>query len=161
MTMTKRQNGNAKKAGQKRVDITLHSSRCKVCKSQYCKEIEAAFVAWHPTPEIGATYGMSHDSVERHAFAFKLRDKRDGNIRGALTQLITRGMLTGAPVKPETIVSASKLKAQLDGDFVEKHEEKITLDLSKSMQRRTDKLIDAIGGVPDGVTPDGDSDTDK
>lgn len=149
--MSKRQMKTDKKTGKSRPKITMHSPRCEVCKSDYRREIEEAFVAWQVPEDIGKIYGVSGDSVKRHALAFNLRKKRDKNIRGALTQIIHSGMMLGAPVKPETIVSAAKLRAQLDGDFVEKREEKHTIDLSKSMQRRTDRLVDAIGGKPDDV----------
>ena len=129
----------------------MHTARCDVCKSEYCKDIETAFVAWEVPREIGKMFGVSGDSVERHAKAMGFKDKRDKNLRGALTQIINCGMLLGAPVKPETIVSAIKLGAQLDGDFVEKHEERHTHDVSKSMRKRLDNLVVAIGGLPDGV----------
>ena len=58
-----------------------HEYHCRICSHCKREEIEQAFVTWNSPVRISKEYGVSRDSVYRHAHALGLMAKRRRNVR--------------------------------------------------------------------------------
>ena len=74
----------------KRVNPGRHEAGCKACGHPQREEIEAQWCAWASTSRLAKEYGLSRDSLYRHARAVGLAERRARNLRGALERIIER-----------------------------------------------------------------------
>ena len=65
-----------------------HEYHCRICSHSERDEIEQAFVTWNSPVRISKEYGVSRDSVYRHAHALGLMAKRRRNVSSALERII-------------------------------------------------------------------------
>src|ERR1700736_6711619 len=73
---------------EKPVNLGRYAAECKVCAHANRAEIEQEFVGWAGANRIASAFGISGDSVYRHAHALDLFRKRQRNIRAALEKII-------------------------------------------------------------------------
>src|ERR1035438_8685270 len=98
---------------------------CRVCPHVNRVDIEKAFVNWRSLREIAREFGVSKDSVARHAEALGLDEKRAKNVRAALTRVVDKGLDTAA-ISGSALVAALGVLSKLDAagqqvDRVEVH----------------------------------------
>ena len=74
----------------KPVNLGRHESQCSVCKHTQIEDIEHDFVNWGSTSEMAKKYGISRDSIYRHAHARDLMGKRGRNLHAALQHIIEK-----------------------------------------------------------------------
>ena len=132
-----------------------HKIKCKVCKSDICKEIEDRFLAWESPEKIAEAYKPEHDisidSVRLHCRHFGLGKKRNEDMQGVCLAVINRGMqcLNSLPVDSKAMVSAANLHAKIGGKITDKteHSGEVTtkFDMSKEMKKQIGNLKSAIG----------------
>ena len=62
--------------GGKPVNLGRHAAECKICAHADRSEIEQEFVGWAGANRIASAFGISRDSIYRHAHALDLFRKR-------------------------------------------------------------------------------------
>ena len=112
-----------------------HEAQCSLCKHSQREEIEQEFLSWKSPDKIAETFGISRDSIYRHARAFDLLEPRRRNVRFALERIIERA--GDVEVNANAVVSAvaaySKLNA--NGQWIDRRE---TIDLNELFARMTE-----------------------
>jgi len=105
---------------RKRVNRGRHQYGCKVCSHPKREEIEHEFINWGSPTVIGKQYGLSRDSLYRHAHALGLFPKRQRNVRAALERIIERA--DEVKVNAAAVVSAVRAYASINsaGQWVER-----------------------------------------
>src|SRR6267142_402818 len=81
-----------------------HENYCKVCSHPSKEEIEQEWTDWGSTSRIAQEYGISRDSLYRHAHAVGLFAKRQRNVRKALERIIEQAETV--EVSASAVVSA-------------------------------------------------------
>lgn len=113
---------DARKRPKKRTASEMHASRCNICKSPYCAEIEDRVKNWDAVISIAEDYpGISRQGIDRHAKATGLYRERDKNRQGRLLAMLNDAHNRG--IKIETgaeYMRALELQARQHGDLVEK-----------------------------------------
>lgn len=106
----------------KAVNPGRHAAECKICAHPQREEIEQQFVAWASPNRIAKSYGISRDSVYRHAHAGDLFSKRRVNVRAALERIIENA--GEVPVNAAAVVAAVSTYSRLNsrGEWIEKRE---------------------------------------
>jgi hypothetical protein len=99
-----------------------HEYYCKICSHPNLEEIEQAFLTWTSPVQIARNFGVSRDSVYRHAHALSLLDKRRRNLHSALERIIERA--GDVEVSAAAVVSAVAAYAKINasGLWVERSE---------------------------------------
>lgn len=117
-----------------------HEYHCKICSHPKREEIEQAFLTWTSPIQIAENYGVSRDSVYRHANALSLLDKRRRNLHAALERIIERA--GDVEVSATAVVSAVAAYAKINakGQWVERSE---TVNLNELFNRMTRDEMDA------------------
>ena len=87
-------------------DLARHRTQCTVCRHPNLEDIEQEWLSWGHPASIARQYGLSRDSLYRHAGAVCLFAKRQKNLKGALERIIERGDL--ASISGSTIIAAIK-----------------------------------------------------
>ena len=130
MTGNKQENTTPRKVNQGR-----HEAQCTVCKHAQREEIEQEFLSWKSPDKIAETFGISRDSIYRHARAFDLLEPRRRNARFALERIIERA--GEVEVNANAIVAAVSTYAKLNahGQWIERRE---TIDLNDMFARMTE-----------------------
>lgn len=67
-----------------------HEAQCSICSHADREGIEQDFLTWKSPDKITKTFGVSRDSIYRHARAFDLLEPRRRNVRFALERIIER-----------------------------------------------------------------------
>jgi hypothetical protein len=116
----------------KPMSIGRHKKHCKVCSHSQKAEIEQEWLDWGDTNRIASDYGLSRDSIYRHAHALGLYDRRRKNLRRALEKLIERGEMV--PLTANAMVAAIQVLAKINsnGQLIDRSE---VVDLSKLFER--------------------------
>ena len=79
-TITKQENTVPPQvADAPQVNQVRHEAQCSICKHAQRTEIDREFVRWGNTTNIAESYGLSRDSIYRHAHATSLFPKRQRN----------------------------------------------------------------------------------
>lgn len=101
--------------------IDRHARDCSVCKHRDRASIETDFIAWEPVTRIAKEYKLGLRALYRHARALQLFAAREKNLRGALGQIIQKGM-AARRVSPAQLIQALALAAKLDGVWIDRTE---------------------------------------
>ena len=91
-----------------------HERKCSVCSHPDRDLIEEAFVNWGSPHAISCHYQLPSGSLRRHAKAFGLDLRRQGNLRAALDNILERSV--GAKVTGETVIRAVRAYTCLTDD---------------------------------------------
>jgi hypothetical protein len=116
-----------------------HEYHCKICSHPKREEIEQAFLTWTSPVWTATKYGVSRDSVYRHAHALSLLDKRRRNLHSALERIIERA--GDVKVSATAVVSAVAAYAKINanGQWVERSEH---INLNELFDRMTrDEMV--------------------
>ena len=103
------------------------------------KEIERQFVDWGNTTRIAKEYGLTRDSVYRHAHATGLFVRRQRNIRAALERIIEKS--EGVEVTASAVVSAIQAHAKINasGKWVDRVE---TVNVNKLFEQMSQEELE-------------------
>jgi hypothetical protein len=137
---------------QKRPLGRRHEAGCKVCGHPEREQIEAEWCAWANTSELAKRYGLSRDSIYRHAAAFNLHDRRAKNLRAALERIIEQA--DGVTVNAAAVVSAIQAYAKINsaGQWVDRTEQINLNDLFARMSAEELETYAREGTLPDWFT---------
>jgi hypothetical protein len=135
-------------AGTSAVSQGRHEYHCKICSHPKREEIERAFLTWTSPGRIAKNYGVSRDSIYRHAHALSLFDKRGRNVRSALERIIER--VGEVEVSATAVVSAVAAYAKINasGQWVERSEH---VNLNELFDRMTRDEMETY--AKDGTLP--------
>ena len=94
--------------------LELHSIHCRICQHRDRESIEQWFIEWSSVTRLAKTYGLTPDSIYRHAHATGLFEKRQRNIRRALERIIEQveDVQANAPAVVSAIQTYTKLNAR-------------------------------------------------
>lgn len=138
---------NSKQSGMKTdacVNLGRHKAQCSICKHPNCKEIEDAWVGWGYTVQIAREFGVSRDSIYRHARALNLFAKREANDKVICEKVLERvdwTQFTGS-----NYISILKLHREIR--LAEKKAEAERASDAKTLQPDTTQQLD--DPIPDG-----------
>jgi hypothetical protein len=140
---SQQQNANPPEVNQSR-----HEGQCSICRHAQRAEIDREFVRWGNTTNIAESYGLSRDSIYRHAHATALFPKRQRNVRAALEKMIEKSC--DVEVNAAAIVSAISAYARINsaGLWIERKE--IT-DVNQLFERMTNAEMETY--ARDGTLP--------
>jgi ribosomal protein S14 len=107
---------------KKQTSQERHARDCKVCNHKQCEAIEQEWTSWGDTTQIAKDYGLSRNSIYRHAEMMGLYEKRRRNIRAALERIIEKA--GAVEVTAASVVSAIQAYAKINanGEWVERVE---------------------------------------
>jgi len=130
------------------ISLARHTAKCGICAHPQREEIERDFVDWTSPTVIATTYGLSRDSVYRHAGAMGLLFKRQKNIRCALEKIIEQA--GQVEVNAGAVVSAVQAYAKINaqGQWIDRSE---TVDLNELFDRMTQVELERY--AQDGTLP--------
>lgn len=113
-----------------------HERDCKVCHHAHREAVEHKWTSWGDTAEIAKSYGLSRDSIYRHAHATGLFEKRSRNIRAALERIIEKA--GSVEVTAAAVVSAVQAFAKINaqGQWVDRVEHVDFRDIFDRMNRQ-------------------------
>jgi len=136
----------------KRVSPGRHEAGCKVCANPDREQIEAEWCAWANTSELAKQYGLSRDSLYRHAAAFNLHERRARNLRAALERIIEQA--DGVTVNAAAVVSAIQAYAKINsaGQWVDRTEQVNLNDLFSRMSAQELEAYARDGTLPEWFT---------
>jgi hypothetical protein len=125
-----------------------HEYHCTICSHPKREEIEQAFLTWSSPNRIAKKYGVSRDSVYRHAHAVSLLDKRRRNLHSALERIIEKA--GEVEVSATAVVSAVAAYAKINasGQWVERNEH---VSLNEFIDRMTRDEMEAY--AKEGILP--------
>ncbi len=126
-----------------------HEARCAVCSHPQREELERDWLDWGSTSRIAHDYGVSRDSIYRHAHALGLFPKRQRNIRKALERMIEQveTVEVTAPAVVSAIQAYSKINAH--GQWVDRFE---GVNLNELFERMTRNELETY--ARDGTLPE-------
>jgi hypothetical protein len=106
-----------------RANTGRHESNCRVCAHPDRKQIEDEWCSWANTSQLAKDYGLSRDSLYRHARAMKLTDRRSRNLRSALERIIEQA--DSITVNAGAVVAAVQAYAKINaaGQWIERTEQ--------------------------------------
>jgi hypothetical protein len=93
------------------VNLGRHEAQCSVCNHPKREVIEGLWLNWGNTSALAREYDLSRYALYRHAHAKGLVDKRNRNIRAALTKMIEK--MDATPMSGGAILGAIKLLLEL------------------------------------------------
>jgi hypothetical protein len=117
-----------------------HEYHCRVCSHAKRAEIEQAFVTWNSPVRISKEYGVSRDSVYRHAHALGLMAKRRRNVRSALERIIEKAGDVEASAAAVVSAVAAYAKINASGQWVDRSE---CVNLNELFERMTREEMEA------------------
>ncbi len=125
-----------------------HETNCKVCAHPQRGQIEDEFCSWANISKLAKSYGLSRDSIYRHAAAYDLREKRGRNLRAALERIIERA--EDVSINAAAVVSAVTAYAKINsqGAWVDRVER---IDLNTLFEKMTGTELEAY--ARDGILP--------
>jgi hypothetical protein len=109
-------------SNEKQPNPGRHRTICKVCNHDKRDEIEQDWIGWGNTTRIAEDYGLTRDSLYRHAHACGLFEKRRQNVRKALERIIEQAETV--EVNASAVVSAIQAFAKINdaGKWIERSE---------------------------------------
>jgi len=142
--------GTPKPATSKPVNRGRHESQCSVCSHPDRQDIERDFVQWKSPIAIATDYGLAdRKTVYLHAHAFGLFQKRDRNIRAALTRIIEKAGEVEATAAAVVAAVQAYAKINAQGQWIERSEH---VNLNELFERMTKDELEAY--ARDGKLPD-------
>jgi hypothetical protein len=126
-----------------------HENHCRICCHPKRVEIEQAFVTWNSPVRISKEYGVSRDSVYRHAHALGLMAKRRRNVRSALERIIEKAGDVEASATAVVSAVAAYTKINANGQWVDRSE---CVNLNELFERMTREEMEAYareGALPE------------
>ena len=125
-----------------------HEHQCRICAHRERADIEEAFVNWVSPAHIAKKYGISRDSVYRHAHVLGLMDKRRRNVRAALERIIERA--GEVDVTAAAVVAAVQTYSKINssGQWVERSEHVNLNELFERMTREEMETYAKEGTLP-------------
>jgi hypothetical protein len=125
-----------------------HEYHCTICSHPKREEIEQGFLTWSSPAWIAKKYGISRDSVYRHAHALLLMDKRRRNLHSALERIIEKA--GDVEVSATAVVSAVAAYAKINasGQWVERSEHINLNELFDRMTRDEMETYAREGSLP-------------
>jgi len=129
-----------------------HEAKCTICKHLQREEIEQEFLNWKSPEKIGEAFGLSRDSIYRHARALDLLEPRRRNVRRALEQIIERA--GDVEVNANAIVSAVATYAKLNasGQLIDRVENVNLNELFSRMTEEEMRRYATRGDLPEWFT---------
>jgi hypothetical protein len=111
-----------------------HETNCKVCSHPEREEIETQFIGWGQTSKLAEEFGLSRDSIYRHAHALGLFEKRRRNLRAALERIVEQA--DSVEVSASSVVAAAQALAKINaaGQWVDRTE---AVNLNALFERMT------------------------
>ena len=125
-----------------------HEYHCRICSHPKRVEIEQAFVTWNSPARISKEYGVSRDSVYRHAHALGLMAKRRRNVRSALERIIEKAGDVEASAAAVVSAVAAYAKINANGQWVDRSE---CVNLNELFERMSREEMEAY--AKEGVLP--------
>jgi len=131
------------------VSLGRHEYQCSICLHSQRQEIEQEWIGWANTCQLAKRYGVSRDSIYRHAHALNLFSKRQRNIRKALERIIDQADTVG--VNASAVVAAIQAYAKINnaGQWVDHVQ---GTNMNALFDRMTREELDAY--ARDGSLPD-------
>lgn len=125
-----------RKPAKKTVNQGRHEAQCSICKHAEREQIEHDFLTWKSPDRITKEFGVSRDSIYRHARAFDLLEPRRRNVRYALERIIERAgdVEVNAAAVVAAVATYSKLNA--NGQWIDRRQ---TIDLNELFARMTEQ----------------------
>jgi hypothetical protein len=129
-----------------------HEYHCTICSHAQRDEVERAFLNWTSTSCMGKQYGLSRDSIYRHANALGLIDKRRRNVRAALEKIIEKA--GDVEVSAAAVVSAVAAYAKINanGQWIERSEH-VSLISVRNTATLSEVLVATKMGLLSGLDP--------
>jgi hypothetical protein len=129
-----------------------HEAQCSICKHSQRAEIEQDFLTWKSPDKITKTFGVSRDSIYRHARAFDLLEPRRRNVRFALERIIERA--GDVEVNATAVVSAVAAYSKMNttGQWIDRRE---SIDMNEMFAKMTNDEMDRYatkGELPEWFT---------
>ena len=148
LTSAKRDDKKQKNTTLPQVNQGRHEAQCSICKHAQRAEIDREFVRWGNTTNIAESYGLSRDSIYRHAHATALFPKRQRNVRAALEKMIEKS--GDVEVNAAALVSAISAYARINSAdlWIERRE---TTDVNQLFERMTNAETETY--ARDGTLP--------
>jgi predicted DNA-binding protein YlxM (UPF0122 family) len=125
-----------------------HEYHCTICSHAQREEIERAFLNWTSLPKISKQFGVSRDSIYRHAHALGLMEKRRRNVRAALEQIIEKAGEVEASATAVVSAVAAYAKINSNGQWVERSEHVSLNELFDRMTREEMETYAKEGTLP-------------
>jgi hypothetical protein len=125
-----------------------HEANCKICTHSKRDAIDQEWIDWGNTKRIAKAYGVSRDSIYRHAHARGLFPKRRGNLRRALEHIIEHAEIV--QVNASAVVAAIQALAKINGEgrWVERPDQ---ISLNELFEQMTGIELEAY--AKDGTLP--------
>ena len=117
-----------KRSGRGRIvlaNAAQHRTPCRVCQlgPDQLAELERAYIAWTTVPELAQMYGVSENSIRRHAAFYSLSLFRSASIRSGYARLIAAGLEKRDDITPDhalrSLVELGKLAGYTDAGQVD------------------------------------------
>ena len=136
-------NGNKNKPNPGR-----HRTICKVCNHDKRDEIEQDWLSWGNTSRIAEEYGLTRDSLYRHAHACGLFEKRGKSLKKALERIIEHAETV--EVNASAVVSAIQAYAKINdaGKWIERSENVNLTELFDKMSTQELEQYAQSGKLP-------------
>jgi hypothetical protein len=141
------------------VSLGRHQAQCTICQHPQRQEIEEKWIDWCSPYQFQKEYGISHDSMYRHAHALDLFSKRNKNATRALERIIEK--VDYAQFNGSVVVSAIKALAKINstGQRSEQAQSTNAKELFQRMSPQEREAFAQDGSLPDwfsggiGATP--------
>jgi hypothetical protein len=136
-------------ANEKQPSPGRHRTICKVCNHDKREEIEQDWTGWGNSSRIAEEYGLTRDSLYRHAHACGLFEKRGKNVRKALERIIEQA--ESVEVNASAVVSAIQAYAKINdaGKWIERSESVNLTELFDKMSTQELEDYAQSGKLPD------------
>jgi len=131
------------------VNLGRHAAQCTICNSPYRQYIEESWLEWRSTDTLAKAYGVSRDSIYRHAHATGLYNKRRQNLMTAAERIIERWEYTY--YNGSTVLGAIKLLWQMQGAErpVQPGQDPHAKELARGMSKGEGEAHAQDGSVPE------------
>lgn len=121
------------------VNLGRHQAQCTICLSPNRQQIDEDWINWHHPGHFKDAFGVSRDTLYRHAHATGLFSKRRKNVSMVLEKMIER--VDWAPVSGSVILSAIKVlekinRAGQEGEPVHETDPKVLLKRMSPEERQ-------------------------
>jgi hypothetical protein len=136
------------KPAEKQTSRERHARDCKVCNHKQREAVEQEWTSWGDTTQIAKNYGLSRNSIYRHAEMMGLYEKRRRNVRAALERIIEKS--GRVEVTAAAVVGAVQAYAKINanGEWVDRVEH---VDLRAVFDRMSREELDLY--ARDGTLP--------
>lgn len=129
-------------------NLGRHEAQCSICAHAQVEDIERAFITWASPTAMAKRYGVSRDSIYRHAHAKELTGKRGRNLHAALEQIIERAgeVEVTAPAVVAAVQAYAKINSR--GQWIERSE---SVNLNALFEKMSVAELDSY--AKDGTLP--------